>query len=237
MDPDDLLVNPDLLKTLYNYNLIYNLDIIEFSVLHYNEKNNVLYLNPKKNHFHNFTKNIIFQPDLSDLYFYIPRTKNYSSVICTSIWNKVIRKEIILKTIIYIGKDYYNYYFITAEDTLTNIVNTQFANNYSNINYPGYMYNIREKSMSHGIDNRKHQILFNYNYLLYNKKLYMIIKDFNKDRNFLFFNLLGTNFLLLQLKKIDKEKYTEINEFYQDILKDKNISNIFKKYLNKSLYN
>ena len=104
--------------------------------------------------------------------FYIPNTKNYSSVICTSSRNKIFRKEILLKTINYIGKDYYNEFVITAEDTVISIISYQFANNYSNINFPGYMYNIREISATHGEKDVNQKILFNYNYLLYNKILY-----------------------------------------------------------------
>ena len=34
MDPDDMYLNENLFQELYNYNMKYNLDIIEFSVLH-----------------------------------------------------------------------------------------------------------------------------------------------------------------------------------------------------------
>jgi cellulose synthase/poly-beta-1,6-N-acetylglucosamine synthase-like glycosyltransferase len=34
MDPDDMYLNENLFQELYNYNLQYNLDIIEFSVMH-----------------------------------------------------------------------------------------------------------------------------------------------------------------------------------------------------------
>ena len=172
MDPDDLFLNPNLLEFLYNYNLEHNLDIIEFTMLCYLEKNKILYKDKHFFHYHNFSDKIINQPQLSNLVFYIPNTKKYSKIFCTSSRNKIFRKEILLKTMNYIGKDYYNDFFITADDTLITLVSYQFANNYSNINYPGYMYNIRESSMTHGKKNVKHKILFDYNYLLFNKKLY-----------------------------------------------------------------
>ena len=40
--------------------------------------------------------------------------------------------------------------FITSDDIFMNIVSYNFANNYSNIELPGYMYNIRKISMSNG---------------------------------------------------------------------------------------
>ena len=186
----------------------------------------------EKNHYHNFNKNVIYQPELSNLFFYYPGTNKYSSVICQPIWNKIIRRDILMKTINYIGIDYYKNYFITAEDTLINLINLQYANNYTNINYSGYMYNIRRISMTHGKKSIKKTKLFCYNYFLYNKKLFNFIKDFNKDRNFIFYDLKRTNFLLINLKKIDKSKKTEINDFYKEIIKDKKISNKFKEYLN-----
>ena len=146
--------------------------LIEFTMLCYLEKNKILYKDKHFFHYHNFSDKIINQPQLSNLVFYIPNTKKYSKIFCTSSRNKIFRKEILLKTMNYIGKDYYNDFFITADDTLITLVSYQFANNYSNINYPGYMYNIRESSMTHGKKNVKHKILFDYNYLLFNKKLY-----------------------------------------------------------------
>ena len=56
-----------------------------------------------------------------------------------------------METFNYIGKDYYKKFFTTAEDTIINLISLHFANNYSNTNSPGYMYNVREESMTHGI--------------------------------------------------------------------------------------
>ena len=43
LDPDDMIVNPDLFQRLYIYNSN-NLDIIEFSVLHQQEGKNEITL-------------------------------------------------------------------------------------------------------------------------------------------------------------------------------------------------
>jgi len=231
MDPDDLLLNPNLLEYLYNYNLEHNLDIIEFTKFCYLEKKKYLYKNNHFYHYHNFSDKIINQPQLSDLLFYIPNTKKYSKIFCASSHNKIFRKEILLKSVNYIGKDYYKEFFITAEDTFINLISYQFANNYSNINYTGYMYNIRENSMTHGKKKKKEKILFAYNYLLFNKILYHLIKDFNKDINFLFYDLKRTNSHLLELKKLSKNLKSQVNEFYKEVRKDKNISKEFNDFL------
>ena len=170
MDPDDILLNPNLFQDLINYNLKYNLDIIEFTVISYIEKDNISYLlviilKIIKNyyHFHNFTKSIISQPQLDNIHYYNNKSDNLSfKVGCRIIWNKILKRKILMKSIEYIGKAYYKKYFITAEDTILNLISFHFAKNYSNINLPGYMYNIREKSMTHGLIRKRHIILFCY---------------------------------------------------------------------------
>jgi len=91
--------------------LIYNLDIIEFLVVHKRENKNYIYY-PKSNrlnhnHNHNYKNNIIYQPELSDIIFFAPNTKKYIFIICRTIWNKIYRKELLLKTIEYFGEEYY----------------------------------------------------------------------------------------------------------------------------------
>ena len=119
MDPDDILLNPQLFERLYNFNLKYNLDIIEFTNLVYYEKYFLLKIRKNMYHYHN-TKGITHQPQSSDIFFYHPIYKNISSVQCRNIWNKIIRREVLLNTINYIGNEYYKEFFITAEDTIIN---------------------------------------------------------------------------------------------------------------------
>ena len=63
-----MLLNKDLFKEIYYYNLEYNLDIIEFIVYYKNEGETNLYMpvDHKLNHFHNFSQKIIYQPELSN---------------------------------------------------------------------------------------------------------------------------------------------------------------------------
>ena len=230
IDPDDILINPNLLQNLYNYNLKYNLDIIEYTVICYLEKRNEIKIIERYYHFHKFSKTIISQPELDDIYYYW-NSKNKISfkVGCRVIWNKIIRRKTLMKSIEYIGKDYYKKFFITAEDTIINIISFHFAQNYSNINFSGYMYNIREKSMTHGNRTIDNEILFSYNHLLYFRKFYAFIKNYNKKRNLLFNDLLDLNKRLTILNYLTKKKKQEILIFYQDILNDKYAFSQFKR--------
>ena len=222
IDPDDMLINPNLLQELYNYNIKYNLDIIEYTVICYIEKKNILKIIARYYHFHNFSKTIISQPELDDIYYNWNSTRNIlSKVGCRVIWNKIIRRKTLIKSIEYIGKKYYKKFFVTAEDTIISLISFHFAHNYSNIDFPGYMYNIREKSMTRGNRTIDNEILFCYNHLLYFRKFYAFIKNFNKKRNILFYELLDLNKRLELLNYLTKTKMQEILIFYYEILNDK----------------
>jgi hypothetical protein len=62
----------------------------------------------------------------------------------------MIRTEILIQASIYIGKDYYDNYIIVTDDMILNVITYQFANNFSNIKLPGYLYIRRNISMSRG---------------------------------------------------------------------------------------
>ena len=239
MDPDDMILNKDLFLELYNYNVKNNLDIIEFSVYYKEEERTEIYYPDihQNNHYHGFNKTLIYQPELSNIIFFDPVYKNYTSIICRTIWNKLIRKIILIKSIEYVDIDFHNQYLITADDTPLNIMCFNYANNYSNINLPGYLYNIRTNSMSRFNNGHKHDIIVTINYLLYFKFFNRYIKDFNKDINFLYYDLKLFIHILLNLKEYKLSLYnTILISFIKEIINNKNISNEFKKMLNKFLF-
>ena len=176
---------------------------------------------------------IIFQPNLSNLLFFKPRQNNYSDIICRNIWNKIIKKNVLLKTINFLGKyictkTYFNY----GEDTIINILNFQFAKNYTNINIPGYLYIIRNKSISHGNFGINHAIMIYRNFFLFLKLFYEYIKYFDKDRNYLFYEIKQNNFFLTQLSRFNISKDArDLRNYINDILNDNQISNQFKMLL------
>jgi len=233
LDPDDLLFNPFLFEEIYKSYLKYNLDIIEFTVFYLKQNNKVFYINRQiYNHYHNFTKKIIYQPELSNILYYKPNSKNYSTIICRPLWNKIIKRNILLKTIKYIGNSYYNdYYIIVTEDALLNIIIYNFANNYTNLNLPGYLYNIRNSSITHTINNDiliKKSISFFLFYLLF----YRLIKDFDKDRNYLYFDLRLFGRFILNLKKINNTFFlNKAKIMFNEILNDNKTSKEFKNYI------
>ena len=238
MDPDDMYMNPNLFKEIYNYNLNKNLDIIEFSVYQQKdgEKNIFLPDNHYETHYHGFPKEIIFQPELSDLLYYLPGSKEYSKTICRNIWNKIIRRKVFKKTNKYIGKEYYDSFVITADDMIMNSIAYQYANNYSNIFLPGYLYNIRTVSMSRGEGGIKLKKIRTINHYQYFFILYKYIKDFDKDRNFLMYEMKDLNHYVRFIKDLDIKEYIpkEI-EFLNNLLEDPKVKYNFRKYITETL--
>ena len=238
MDPDDMYLNPNLLQELHNQNIKNNFDIIEFSVFQQFEgRNKINYPRDDfERHYHKFDKDIIYQPELSNLLFYLPGTNNYSHTICRNIWNKLIRKNIFIQTNNYIGKEYYHEFIITADYMIMNIVSYQFAKNYTNIKIPGYLYIIRKVSMSRGDGGNKLKQIRAMNYLFYFRLFYKYILDYNKDLNFLFYEMKSLNEFILDVKDntLNQNMQVLIN-LIEQILKEKNISVEFKSYLEKLL--
>ena len=143
----------------------------------------------------------------------------------------MIKKIVLLKTNNYIGKEYYNKILVTSDDMMINIISYQFAKNYSNINLPGYLYIKRKKSMSRGGSIRTKALRAN-NYFFYFKLLYNYIKDFNKDRNILFYEMKDLELYLYRIKDNNKTKYKKMEvNLIKKILKENELSFEFQNYL------
>ena len=148
----------------------------------------------------------------------------------------MISRKILLETYKYIGRDYYNEFVITADDMLMNIISYQFAQNFSNIETPGYLYYLRKESMSRGDGGIKLKKIRAINYLLYFKIFYKYIKEFNKDRNYLFYEIKNLNRFLMDTINYNITKYIPIQKkFLKEIINDKYSSYSFKNYLKEIL--
>jgi len=239
LDPDDMIFNKFLFEKAYECFLKYNLDIIEYTVFYQREEINTIYYPVRQDlsHYHNYSKKIIYQPELSNIIYYQPNSKNYSSIICRTVWNKIYKRSLVLKSIKYIGDSYYNnYYIIVIEDTILNTIIFNFAENYTNLNMPGYLYNIRKSSITrvkHTSDYiRKKAISF----FLFYSLLYRLIKEFDKDRYYLYYDLRVFGYMILNLKKYDNSKYflNMAKIMINDILNDNKASKEFKNYIKLS---
>ena len=239
MDPDDMFLNQNLFKELFKYNLNSNLDIIEFSVYQKIEGTRKIFFpnNHFENHFHNFQKKIIYQPELSNLLYFFPGTNEYSHTICRNIWNKMIKRNLFLDMHKYIGFEYFNEFIITSDDMLMNIIIYQFAKNYTNIKLPGYLYNIRKVSMSRGEGGIKLKRIRTINHFYYFKIFYKYLKEYKKDRNYLFYEMKNLKHYILNIKDLNITNYIPMQiKFINDIIRDKQTPFGFKCFLGELLF-
>ena len=148
----------------------------------------------------------------------------------------MIRRELFLKLNEYIGKDYYDAFVITADDMIMNIIIYHYAKNYSNIILPGYLYNIRKVSMSRGEGGVKLKKIRTINHYQYFFLFYKYLKDFNKDRNFLMYEMKDLNHYILFIKDLNIKEYIfkEI-QFLNDLLNDTSVTIVFRNYIKKTI--
>ena len=125
----------------------------------------------------------------------------------------------------------FNDYVITADDMTMNIISYHFANNYSNIYLPGYMYNIRPISMSHGNGGAFLRQVRAINYLLYFEILFKYIKKFEIDRRILFYELKNLRRYIYSIKDNNITIYENQTKYFlikiiNDNLADKVLKSI-----------
>jgi len=145
----------------------------------------------------------------------------------------MIRIGILIQASNYIGKEYYNEYIIVTDDMILNVITYEFANNYSNIKLPGYLYLRRNISMSRGGGDEL-KIIRAKNFLSYFKIFYRYIKDYNKDINILFYEMknLENKILVVKENNMTMNKYRKVLvRLIDKIQKESNLSKEFESYL------
>ena len=135
----------------------------------------------------------------------------------------MIRRKILLDMHKFIGLDYFKDFVITADDMAMNVISYHFSNNYSNIYLPGYMYNIRSVSMSHGNGGNKLKQIRAINYLLYFKILYRYVKQFEINRRIVLIELRNLKRYIKDMNITNYENYARdfLNEILNDYFADK----------------
>lgn len=115
-------------------------------------------------------------------------------------------------------------------------MNFHFAKNYSNIKIGGYLYNIKSSSMSIGFINKNHRIKQDISYFLYFKFLYKYIKEFDKDRVFIFNEIKVNIKRIIEFKKLNISDYLDkVKFFLYEIKNDEKSSEFIKNFIGKLL--
>ena len=154
VDSDDIILKEGLSNS-YNYIKKYNLDMIQFSFVM--EKNNKTFIN-RKCYRYAF---IIYQPILSYIFYYKHNSgieNNYS------LWDKLIKKNLVLKAFKYIGLEYLHKKIIIENDVIILFALFRVCKSFQYIDELGYYYFRNNKdSISNTRDDPKKadQIIYN----------------------------------------------------------------------------
>ena len=228
IDQDDILLSNNLLSILYKNLERYQLDILQFKSLYLFEMNEKVELRPEKK----FPKynSIITQPKLGEIENFL----NYSLGFTYNLWDKIIKRNIYLKAINFIGEDLFNSKIIQREDHFIIFPLYKFAERYMRINFDGYLKILHEDQASNNINQLQNSFIndeFTFLYFLYNntnetekekqiffRELFLIINNLNNLNISIKVNNNETKLLVFKICKFSLN--TEfINEFKNDIIK------------------
>ena len=110
----------------------------------------------------------------------------------------------------------------------------EFANNYSNINLPGYLYNLREEGMSN--DNKgniKHDIILTYNFLLYFKFFYNYTIKYNKNIKFFLYDFKPFSVYLLKFKDLNVTEYIPMAVEFFKVMRERKMPKKFRTFVDE----
>ena len=227
-DPDDI-ISKNIIIYSYNYAKKYDYDIIRFLMIKNNGK--LVFQKFVKN----IKKNIVYQPELSTYIFY---GNNELELVDCFLTNKIIKKEVYIKSLNLLNNYYLNSYMIFLEDSLINFMIYRIANSLYIINKIGYYYRKNTQSITNNLKNIP---------LTRIKSLFLYLKlvlEFSKNTKYEkdYFNLrisLSYNIFisLLYFRKMNFSKiyfYQAINMFKNNNkFIDKNIINFFNNLFQK----
>ena len=215
VDSDDIVLKEGILKS-YKHIKNNNLDMIEFHSVY----DNVTEININRNYYK--YRDIIYQPILSHIYYY---QKNKADEQNTALWDKLIRKEVALKSLQNIGENYLSKNIIIENDVIILFSLFRNANSFQYIDELGYYYFIQNND---SITNTRYepQKAKNIIYSIFTniEFLYDFTNDNYLDKRFCIFKLIqGYKRYEICLKFIDKE-FNLINNVLNKLLESKYIS-------------
>ena len=231
VDSDDIILKEGILNS-YNYIKKNNLDMIEFNSVFEKNNSNIFISRRYYKYSH-----IIYQPILSYIYYYNYKKKN-GIEHNTALWDKLVKRKTVLKSLKYIGQNFLEKNIVIENDVIFLFALFRNSKSFKYIDELGYYYFIENKD---SITNTRYepikanQIIFsifsNIEFLYDHTEntefakylcLYKLNQGYNRYRHsFLFLNKKTFRFVKQVLNKLLKSKYiSQKNKLFI-----KNISN------------
>ena len=197
VDSDDIVLKEGIIKS-YKHLKNNNLDMVEFHSVY----DNVTRININRNYYK--YRDIIYQPILSHIYYY---QKNKGDEQNTALWDKLIRKEIVLKSLENIGENYLNKNIIIENDVIILFTLFRNANSFQYIDELGYYYFFQNNdSITNTRYNPQKAKKIIYSIFTNIEFLYDFTNDNYFDKRFCIFKLIqGYNRYEICLKFVDNE--------------------------------
>lgn len=181
VDSDDIVLKEGIIKA-YSHIKSNNLDMVEFNSVYDNVTE--IYIN--RNYYK--YRDIIYQPILSHIYYY---QKNKGDEQNTALWDKLIKKDIALKSLKNIGENYLSKNIIIENDVIILFSLFRNANSFQYIDELGYYYFFQNSdSITNTRYNPKKAKKIIYSIFTNVEFLYDFTNDNNFDKRFCIFKLI-----------------------------------------------
>ena len=173
IDPDDLLINNILIKA-YETGIKYNLDIVQFyALIGYIESPN-LWIKLK-----NKSGILLNNTEIRN---------NFYHCLSRNLWDKLVRKNIYIKSVNFMRKEFYNELYYVNNDNTAFFGLLHVANTYGFLEQIGYFYITRPKgSYYYRTDPKNMNLIFR---SIFNNMKYFYIQSDNNtlEKKFLAYN-------------------------------------------------
>ena len=143
IDGDDGLATRDILNNSLNIAKLGNLDVIEFKMAYFINRN-FKRIENNLDPIDNLNRRIIYQPELKYKFVKITKKEKLWNYLNRSICSKLIKNEIFKKVLDFIGSKYTQDYILIFEDTIMSSSLFIISNSYYLMNEPGYYRSKKE---------------------------------------------------------------------------------------------
>lgn len=222
-DSDDIILKEGILK-VYHHSVKFNLDIVQFlSIL---QKNETIYTT---NNYYKY-KNVINQPVLNYI-FYCNSSGLENNV---ALWDKLVQKKVVLKSIEYIGRKYIQNRIIIENDVILLYTIIKMAKSYQFVESFGYYYfRTNQDSISNTWNNPEKSNEIIYSVLTNVKFLYEKSNNTFYDKYFCVFKVKQSFKRYKKILKYADKQFDFMKNLFNTLLDSQFISNKDKLELMK----
>ena len=222
-DSDDIILKEGILKA-YHHSVNFNLDIVQFLSIY--QKNETIYTT---NNYYKY-KNVIYQPVLNYI-FYCNSSGLENNV---ALWDKLVKKKVVLKSLEYIGRKYIQNRIIIENDVILLYTIFKMAKSYQFIDSFGYYsFRANQDSISNTWDNPEKSNEIIYSVLTNVKFLYEKSNNTFYDKYFCVFKVKQSFTRYKKILKYADKQFDFMKKLFNTLLDSQFISNKDKLALMK----